>query len=65
MTMSKKIILHESLPSIADAVERPSKIRKIWNRPAITLLEQVDIQSGDGSGNEADNLGFWQSGLGS
>ncbi len=65
--MNKKIIIHdnENFHSIMDTIESPSKKRKIWNPPSIILLRQLNIQSGDGSGNEGSGQGFWQSGLGS
>jgi len=65
--MSKKTIPdnNDNCHSIVDTLESSSNNRKIWNPPTIILLKEFDIQSGDGSGNEGTNGGFWQSGLGS
>ena len=65
--MNKKTINYdnERFHSRVDTIEPSSKKRKIWNPPKIILLKQSDIQSGDGSGAEGSNLGFWQPGLGS
>ena len=64
--MNKKIIDdNESVHLIVDIIVSTSKKRKMWTPPTISLLSLFDIQTGDGSGNEASNQGFWQSGLGS
>jgi hypothetical protein len=65
--MNKKNIIdnNEGFHSIVDTIESSFEKRKIWSPPTIILLKQFDIQSGDGSGNEGTNLGFWQSSLGS
>lgn len=65
--MNKKTIIddNESFHLIVNTIESSSKKQKIWTPPTITILKQSDIQSGDGSGNEASGHGFWQADLGS
>lgn len=65
--MNKKIIIYDnkSYHLILDPIESSLKKRKTWSPPALILLKPLDIQTGNSSGNEASNQGFWQSGLGS